>query len=51
MLHRYRLNGETVNARASCAEGIQLKTRTGQTLHSVANGWLLLQHLCVAFAL
>jgi len=56
----YRLVARTVNARASCAEGLELKSRIGQTsrtgqiLHSVANGSPPLQHLrksCVALVL
>jgi len=35
---KYRLDGQTVNACSSCAEGLEFKSRTGQILHSVANG-------------
>jgi len=34
-----------VNARASYAEGLEFKSRTGQILHSVANGSPPLQYL------
>jgi len=41
---RYRLDGRTVNVRASCAGGLGFNW-TGQILHSVANGSPPLQHL------
>jgi len=36
---------QTVNARASCAGGLEFKSRTGQILDSVANGSSPLQHV------
>jgi len=35
----------TINACVSCARGLEFKSRTGQILHSIANGSLPLQHL------
>jgi len=42
-----RLDGQTVDVRASCAGGLDFKSRTGQISHSVAiaNGSPPLQHL------
>jgi len=34
-----------IHARASCAGGLEFKTRTGQILHGVAKGLPSLQHL------
>jgi len=48
----YCFDGRTVNARASCAGGLEFKSRTGLTLYSIANGSPTLQHICkVAVAL
>jgi len=44
-LYKYRFEGRMVNVRASCAGSLEVKSRTGQILHSVANGSLQLQHL------
>jgi len=41
----YHLDGRTFNAYASCAGGLELKSQTGQILHSVVNGSPPLQHL------
>jgi len=36
-MYNHHRDGRTVNARASCAEGLEFKFQTGQILHSVAN--------------
>jgi len=36
-IKKNRLNVRTLNARASCAGGLEIKSRSGQILNSVAN--------------
>jgi len=42
----HRFDDQTVNAHALCVGSLKFKSRTGQILHSIANGSPPLQYLC-----
>jgi len=47
----HRLDGRTVNARASSAEGLEFKSQTGKILRIVVNGSPPLQRVLQSYCL